>query len=380
MIGIFTAVRYGAKAESLPEGVVVGVMEEVLPGGKFVVEIALVGVGERAEAKVEIEGIGAVEFEVGVGGGAGFEQGGVLEAIAQAKRSVVVKVVAQELVGGRGLFDGGFERGVGIEGGHHGGPSAVGGAGNARAPVVVGDVLDEPVDGVPGVGGFVDAFGIGGIVRRASHDELAFGFEAAADVLVDVVVVFPALAPVGRHAFGDRFPIDHAVRSALDEKGKRSFRILRGKDDGLEADAVAHGNHDFLEIELDAGFFGLSGEEQRGSKGDGGEDSHRSPSICLNAELVDPMRLVVGAAVRTIVNSKWLSCEQRPHSTRRPPLPRRSETPDVRPEPILDRRGVLRHESLQRCHFRVASDLGLALIVIRLRQDLAACSRDCHRL
>src|SRR5438067_5018802 len=52
------------------------------------------------------------------------------------------------------------------------------------------------------------------------------------------------------------------------------------------------------------------------------------------------------------------------------PLPIRSEASDVLPEPILNCREVLRHESLQRCHFGVASDLGLPLVVIRLRQDL----------
>src|SRR5579884_3505707 len=45
----------GREGEPLPEGIVVGVMEEVLPGGQFFVEIALVGVGEWTEAKVEIE-------------------------------------------------------------------------------------------------------------------------------------------------------------------------------------------------------------------------------------------------------------------------------------------------------------------------------------
>ena len=73
-------------------------------------------------------------------------------------------------------------------------------------------------------------------------------------------------------------------------KGSGPFGNLRGKDDGLEPDAVAHGNHYLPEIELDAGFFGLSGEEQRGSKDDGGGDSHRSPSIPMQNTLADRRR------------------------------------------------------------------------------------------
>jgi hypothetical protein len=38
----------------------------------------------------------------------------------------------------------------------------------------------------------------------------------------------------------------------------------------------AHGNHDFLEIDLDAGSVGLSREERRNG---GREDFHRSPDF-----------------------------------------------------------------------------------------------------
>src|ERR1039457_2088735 len=107
--------------------------------------------------------------------------------------------VAEELVGGGGLLDDGFEGGMRVERGHDGGPTVVGGSGDAGAAVVVGDVFDEPVDGVPGVGGFVDAFRILGIVRRAAHHKFAFGFEPATDILRDDVVALPAGARGGGH-------------------------------------------------------------------------------------------------------------------------------------------------------------------------------------
>src|SRR5258708_38174730 len=46
-----------------------------------------------------------------------------------------------------------------------------------------------------------------------------------------------------------------------------------------------------------------------------------------------------------------------------------SEASDSFREPVLDSREVRRHESAQGCHFGIASDLRLELIVIRLRQD-----------
>jgi hypothetical protein len=64
------------------------------------VKIFLVGVGKRAERQIPIVGVGAVEREVIVLFRGGFEQGRVLESVAQAKGAVVMEVVAQELVGG----------------------------------------------------------------------------------------------------------------------------------------------------------------------------------------------------------------------------------------------------------------------------------------
>jgi hypothetical protein len=57
-------------------------------------------------------------------------------------------------------------------------------------------------------------------------------------------------------------------------------------------------------------------------------------------------------------------------ATRTLALPRRAEVPNVFPEPILNRREVLRDESLERCHFGIAAELSLPLVVIRLGQHL----------
>ncbi len=225
---------------------------EILPGGQLAVKILLVGVGESAEPQIPVVRVGAVELEAIVFGLAGFEHRRILEAVAEAKGAVVVEVVTQELVGGRCLLDGGFQGGVWIERGHDGGPTVVRGAGDPGAAVVIGDVLDQPVDGVPGVGGLVDAFGVVRLVGRAAHDECAFRLEPPANVLLHHVVILVAPARRGRHAALGGFLCGHAIRGAVDEKGQRALVISGREDYGLKPDPVAHGNHDFLEVDRDA--------------------------------------------------------------------------------------------------------------------------------
>ena len=66
--------------------------------------------------------------------------------------------------------------------GQAGGEAVVGDAVDADAAVVVRDVLDQPVDGVVGVGGLVGRLGVGQVdLRRQLED--AFRLEAAAQIL-----------------------------------------------------------------------------------------------------------------------------------------------------------------------------------------------------
>src|SRR6266446_4288097 len=70
----------------------------------------------------------------------------------------------------------------------HDQPAVVGSAGDARSPVVVGQVLHQPINGVPRVGNLVGCLGIAQRTRRTDHLELALGFEASANVLYDANV------------------------------------------------------------------------------------------------------------------------------------------------------------------------------------------------
>jgi hypothetical protein len=51
--------------------------------------------------------------------------------------------------------------------------------------VIVGDVLDQPVDRVISVCSLVDRFGVALITHPPLHDKLTFGLEASANVLED---------------------------------------------------------------------------------------------------------------------------------------------------------------------------------------------------
>ena len=108
-----------------------------------------------------------------------------VEGVRELERSVVVPVVAGEPVGDRGLRRGGLERGVGVD--HAGGrvETRVRDAPHTDPAVVVGDVLDEPVDRVERVGALVDVGGAGLLRLVRPHvDEFTLRHPAAANILV----------------------------------------------------------------------------------------------------------------------------------------------------------------------------------------------------
>ena len=96
-----------------------------------------------------------------------------------------MEVVAQEHVGWRGLFAGGFQCRMRFHERHRGQPPAIRDPENASPSIVIRDVFDQPVDGVIGIGSFVNRTGLGAVARGALHLELAFGIVASADVLED---------------------------------------------------------------------------------------------------------------------------------------------------------------------------------------------------
>ena len=105
-----------------------------------------------------------------------------------AEGSVVEPVVAAPAIDHGVHGDGDLEGWVRVDEGGQGGEAVVGDAYNSHLAVGLGDVLDEPVDGVVGVGGVVDGGWVEGAVEGAVHDVIALGAVLAADVLDDADV------------------------------------------------------------------------------------------------------------------------------------------------------------------------------------------------
>jgi len=95
----------------------------------------------------------------------------------------VEPVVAAPAIDHRVHGHGDFQRGMGIEEGHQRQESVVRDAEDTDVAVRLRDVLDEPVDGVVGVGGVIDRRWVARAVERAVHDVIALRAVLATDVL-----------------------------------------------------------------------------------------------------------------------------------------------------------------------------------------------------
>lgn len=156
----------------------------------------------------------------------------------------MVEVITDKPVGDGSLGAGNLKRGVSID--HAGGDieARVGNAPGADAAIVVGQILDEPFNGVVGIGGFIDILGGGlGCAVRCHVDELPFAHVLAANVLIDDdVAVF---GQRGRRADVGLVLVGairgDAVGRAVEKDGVLLRLILRDVDAGEEALAIAHG-------------------------------------------------------------------------------------------------------------------------------------------
>src|SRR6266576_2778882 len=115
----------------LPE-IVVWMLDEVVPGGQLPVEVALVRIGKCA--KPQVPGVSVLLLRA-------FEQGGVLEAIAQAERAVMMEVIIDEHVIGGCLLAGCLQCGMRIKQrlGHQ--PARIGNSPHADSAIVVRKTL-----------------------------------------------------------------------------------------------------------------------------------------------------------------------------------------------------------------------------------------------
>ena len=157
----------------------------------------------------------------------------------------MIGVVAHPEVHYGRLRTGGLDGGIAVDDAGGGVEAGIADAEDADFGVVVGDVLEQPVDGVGHVGGLVDAFAVFG----GRHLEpVAFAVPAAADVLADEdVAVMNEVGVAGDVRLDDVVVVvAAAVGSARHEEriGAAVGELLGdGRvDDGVEFDSVAHGH------------------------------------------------------------------------------------------------------------------------------------------
>ena len=152
-----------------------------------------------------------------------------------------MEVVADEHVGRRRLRRHGLERGMRIEHRDDGEPTRVRHAHHPDAPVVVRDVLDEPLDRVVRVGALVDRLRILLVAHLAEHHELPFGLVSPADVLVheDVAVA----RQLGVRAAERRLGALDAVGRADHDDREIAGEAARDEDVRVQLHPVAHGDH-----------------------------------------------------------------------------------------------------------------------------------------
>ena len=196
-----------------------------------------------------------------------------------AEGAVVEPVVARPAIDHRVHRDGDFEGGVRMDEAHQGGESVVGDADDADLAVALGRIFYEPVDGVVGVGGVVDLGWVEGAAEGAVHHVVAFGAVLAADVLDDADVaavdddVGGVVVAVEAGAEVRALRVCRQRRCAVGRAGEQDGRVFcsfRDQDDGVELDAVAHRDHDFAAVVVEAVVRRLEGCGRLARQGGGG--------------------------------------------------------------------------------------------------------------
>lgn len=114
---------------------------------------------------------------------------------------------------------------------------------HAHAAVVIGNIFDQPVDGVPGIGGLVEILGPGLHHLVRTHVLiLSLGHPTAAHVLIneDVAFLFEQEGRAHGVAIAIAAVRDHAVGCARKQDGIRLGEILGHIDGREKPDAVTH--------------------------------------------------------------------------------------------------------------------------------------------
>ncbi len=231
----------------LPKSIIVRMGDEVVPRRHLALKVFRVDVGQGPELEVPLEGVMPVELEVRVDL-AGFHHGHVFKAVAQAEGAVVMKIVAEEHICGRGLRRDCLECRMRLQHAHDRQPAWIADAQHADAPVVVRHLLHEPIDGVVGVGALVDGLGILFVARHSRHHKGPLRLETPANVLKheEISLVRQLLQIALQRSRSVPF---NPVRSAQEDEWQRPHRVFRREHGRIQLDAVAHCDHRFGLVE-----------------------------------------------------------------------------------------------------------------------------------
>ena len=108
------------------------------------------------------------------------------EIRVQHERAAVVGVIAHEEIGHGSLRGSRFQSRMRVDDAGGSEEAGIRNSPDARVPIVVGHILEQPVDGVVEIAGVVDVLlGFLVVEVRAHFDELAFRHVTAADILKD---------------------------------------------------------------------------------------------------------------------------------------------------------------------------------------------------
>ncbi len=267
----------GAQVAGLPEGVVVGVVQHLVPEGHILCVLPRGAGGAQAK-----EPLVAVRGAVVEGGGPGLggrgpglaESHHEVEGVGQPEGAVAVEVVALEPVHDGRLGRDGLQGRVARQHARGGVEGRVADAPLADFPVVVLHVLHQPVDGVVGVRALVHGRAAGGALGPHVH-EVPLGHHPAPHILVDedeaLLLEGGRRTQVGR--IGLRAVGIDAVGSALEEEGIGPAGVPGGVDGREQLHPIAHGDEHLALVVLfpDRGNAGLRWH-RRGRRSDQGAE------------------------------------------------------------------------------------------------------------
>ena len=201
------------------------------------------------------------------------------------KEGALVKEVIEKPIGNRRLRRDGFERGVGID--HAGGAieTGIADAPEADLAVVAGNIFDEPLDGVMGVGAFVNALSSRSRLRPDVL-EGSLGHIAAAHVLINEDIAFFKKVSIWPETLAKGVVLIglNAIWRAHHQDGARIGGIFRRIHDGIQPYAVTHGYlATFFSVVFTNELGGVFGNVRPGRRCQGHAKHH-----CQSAEALHP--------------------------------------------------------------------------------------------